>query len=367
MADYTGDHLPSEAKPGCKIIPIIMSGGAGTRLWPLSTEREPKQFHALTGARTMLQNTVMRFREPCDVEFLDPVIICNRQHEQIVASQLADLGVSPSAIILEPFGRNTAAVAVMAALIALDIDPEAKVLLLPADHVIADEKAFRASVAKGAAVDGRLVTFGIHATAPETGYGYIQRGGEAGEDLYAVARFAEKPTKTVAQAYLTDGGYYWNAGIFLFSPSVLLAEMQTYRPDILTATKAAVAAAELTSGVVRLTDELFAQVPSESIDIAIMERTRLAVVAPCDAGWADIGSWGELWRLGDRDGSDNLMHGPVAAIDTQNSLIWSQGAKIAVLGLSDIVVVESNGSIIVLPKSRCQEVKALVQAATSLG
>jgi mannose-1-phosphate guanylyltransferase/mannose-6-phosphate isomerase len=346
-----------------KIIPVIMSGGAGTRLWPVSTDDRPKQFHALASERTMLQDTVLRMLQPCAVDFQAPVIICNRRHEDLVREQMEALGVAPSAVILEPFGRNTAAVAVMAAQIAAEIDPGAKVLLLPADHLIGDEEAFRAAVARGASVEGRLITFGIEPTAPETGYGYIQRGTELGHDLFTVARFAEKPSRAVAEAYLSDGGYYWNGGIFLFSPETLLAEMQTYRPDILTAAKAAISGARRSnSGVITLADDLFAQVPSESIDFAIMEHTRLAVVAPCDAGWADVGCWSELWRLGVRDGLGNLTRGEVVVLDTEDAMVWSEGSTVAVLGMKDILVVEANGAVIVLPKSRAQDVKMIVEA-----
>ncbi|MHB8286699.1 MAG: mannose-1-phosphate guanylyltransferase/mannose-6-phosphate isomerase [Caulobacteraceae bacterium] len=358
-----GDRLQPFLAARPKIIPVIMSGGSGTRLWPLSTETAPKQFHALASERTMLQDTVLRMLQPSAVDFLPPVVICNVRHEALVREQLADLGVTPAAIVLEPFGRNTAAVAVIAAQIAAEIDPEAKVLLLPADHLIGDEDAFRAAVARGAAIEGHLVTFGIEPTAPETGYGYIQRGTEVGEDLFTVARFAEKPSRAVAEAYISDGGYYWNGGIFLFPPEVLLAEMTIFRPDIVEATAAALKGARRCENRgVTLTDELFAQVPSDSIDFAIMEHTRLAVVAPCDAGWADVGSWSELWRLGVRDGLGNLTRGEVVVLDTEDAMIWSQGTTVAVLGMKDILVVEANGAVIVLPKSRAQDVKTIVEA-----
>lgn len=344
-----------------------MSGGAGTRLWPLSTEEMPKQFHALASERTMLQETVLRMLQPCAVEFLAPIIVCNRRHEQLVLEQMAALGVKPAAVVLEPFGRNTAAVAVIAATLAAEIDPKAKVLLLPADHLIGDEDAFRAAVARGASVENRLVTFGIKPTAPETGYGYIQQGMSVGDDLFTVARFAEKPSRAVAEAYLSDGGYYWNGGIFMFPPYVLLSEMLTYRPDIVQATAAAIADAQRTdAGVVNLSDELFALVPSESIDIAIMEHTQLAVVAPCNAGWADVGSWSELWRLGVRDGLGNLTRGEVVVLDTEGAMIWSEGTTVAVLGMKDILVVEANGAVIVLPKSRAQDVKVIVDAVAKM-
>ena len=300
---------------GVEIVPVIMSGGSGTRLWPLSTDVRPKQFHALAGARTMLQETALRLQGGEGGTVLHPpVVICNRSHERLVEAQLAEVGVQPLAIVLEPFGRNTAAVAVTAARMTQTLKPGALALLLPAAHVIADPAAFRAAILRG------------------------------------------------AQAYLADGGYDWNGGIFLFSPEVMLAEMAAHRPDIHACAVEAVDAAGRDGAFVRFDDERFLAIPSESVDVAVMERTRLAAVTPCDVGWADVGSWSELWRLGGKDGQDNLVRGDAVALDTHGSLIWSDdGMEVGVVGLTDIVVVATAGAVVVLPKGRAQDVRTVVE------
>ena len=345
------------------IVPVIMSGGSGTRLWPLSTDARPKQFHALAGARTMLQETALRLAQPAEgIAFLPPIVICNRSHERIIETQLSEVDVKPLAVVLEPFGRNTAAVAVTAARMVQTLAPDALTLLLPADHVIAAPDAFRATIVRGACAKGRIVTFGIAPTGPETGYGYIQRGAPVCDGVYEVARFAEKPELELAKAYLAEGGYDWNGGIFLFAPEVMLGEMQAHRPDIHAAALAAVDAAGRDGAFVRLDDERFQAIPSESVDFAVMERTRLAAVAACDIGWADVGSWSELWRLGGKDGQDNLVRGDAVALDTAGSLIWSDdGMEVGVVGLRDLVVVATASAVVVLPKDRAQEVKTIVE------
>ncbi len=345
-----------------QVVPVIMSGGSGTRLWPLSTDVRPKQFHALAGARTMLQETALRLAGDEVIDFLPPVVICNRSHERLIEAQLAEVGLHPLAVVLEPFGRNTAAVAVTAARMVQTLKPGALALLLPADHVIEDPAAFRAAITRGARAPDRIVTFGIAPTGPETGYGYIQSAAPLVEGVFEVARFAEKPKLAVAQAYLEEGGYYWNGGIFLFAPEVMLAEMAAHRPDIHATALEAVDAAGRDGVFVRLDDGRFVAIPSESVDIAVMERTRLAAVAPCDIGWADVGSWSELWRLGGKDGDHNLVRGDAVALDTQGSLIWSDdGMEVGVVGLRDLVVVATPGAVIVLPKDRAQEVKSIVE------
>ena len=327
-----------DAERTVEIVPVIMSGGSGTRLWPLSTDVRPKQFHALAGARTMLQETALRLMGE------------------------GEGGVHPLAVVLEPFGRNTAAVAVTAARMVQTLSPGALALLLPADHVIADPAGFRDAIARGAATPERIVTFGIAPTGPETGYGYIQCAAPLAPGVFEVARFAEKPKLELAQAYLTEGGYVWNGGIFLFAPEVMLSEMAAHRPDIHAAALEAVDAAGRDGLFVRLDDERFIAIPSESVDIAVMERTRLAAVAPCDIGWADVGSWSELWRLGGKDGEQNLIRGDAVALDTHGSLIWSDdGMEVGVAGLRDVVVVATPGAVIVLPKDRAQEVKTIVE------
>ncbi len=341
------------------IVPVIMSGGAGTRLWPLSTETTPKQFHRLAGDKTMIQETVLRVGDRPDLQFADPILICNRRHVTDAKDQLAAVGVRPSLIVAEPFGRNTAAVALIAATLAADQRPGASVLLQPADHLIENDEAFAIAIAAGAQARDRIVTFGIEPTEPHEGYGYIQASTAIGDRVFGVERFVEKPSRAVAQAYLSDGGYYWNSGIFLFTPEVMAREFSVFRPDIADAVKVALASAKLTDGVLELQDEDFAKIPSESIDVAIMERTRSAAVVACDIGWADIGSWTELWRLGPFDASGNRLHGDVMALETKNALIWSDGIPVGVIGLEDVVVVVAHGAVLVSAKSHVQKVRAV--------
>jgi mannose-1-phosphate guanylyltransferase/mannose-6-phosphate isomerase len=354
-------HSDEPAATGAPIaiVPAIMSGGAGTRLWPLSTETTPKQFHRLTSDKTMIQETVLRARDRPDLRFSDPILICNRRHVNDVRDQLAAVGVRPSLIVAEPFGRNTAAVALIAARLAAELHPGALVLLQPADHLIGNDEAFAAAIAAGARARDRIVTFGIEPTEPHEGYGYIQASKAIGEGLFGVERFVEKPSRAVAEAYLSDGGYYWNSGIFLFAPEIMAREFSIFRRDITKSVTAALASARLSDGVLELQDEDFARIPSESIDVAVMERTRSAAVVACDIGWADIGSWSELWRLGPFDSDGNRLHGRVMALETKTSLVWSEGIPIGVIGLDDVVVVAANGAVLVAAKSHLQKVRAL--------
>ena len=366
MTGTASDGMPrQDASRKVEIVPVIMSGGSGTRLWPLSTEAVPKQFHALTGGRTLLQETVLRLtigeREP-GVAFLAPIVVGNRGHERLVQAQLAAVGIEPLAVVLEPFGRNTAAVAVMAARLVQALRPGALALLAPSDHVIADPAGFHAAVARAARTPDRIVTFGMTPSAPETGYGYVQRGAPLGEAVFEVARFAEKPALDLAKAYVADGGYLWNGGMFLFAPKVMLAEMAAYRPDIEQAAGRALDAAERDGVLVRLDDGGMAAIPSESLDVAVMERTRLAAVAPCDVGWTDVGSWSELWRLNARDREGNLIHGAAVALDTRDCLVWAEeGVEVGCIGLRDMIVVAAGDRVLVAPRERAQDVKALVQ------
>jgi mannose-1-phosphate guanylyltransferase/mannose-6-phosphate isomerase len=338
-----------------------MSGGSGTRLWPLSTPQKPKQFHALASSQTMLQDTCGRMADEHGLVFLPPIVVCSAQHLDEVQGQLQAIGVVPAAIVLEPSARNTAAVAAVAARLTSEVYPDALSLLLPADHVMRDPSAFRAAIARAApaAID-RIVTFGIEPERPETGYGYIQRAEALSVGVYAVARFTEKPNFELAHAYLAEGGYDWNAGIFLFSPQVMASEMDRHCPDILHAATAAVTAATRDGVVISLDGDLFAQTRSESIDIAVMEPTDRAAVTPCSAGWADVGSWSELWRLMEGDAQGNVVQGDAVTLDTWGSYVQGDGMTVAVVGLTDVIVVASQGAVVVLPKARAQDVKALV-------
>jgi mannose-1-phosphate guanylyltransferase/mannose-6-phosphate isomerase len=345
-----------------KILPVIMSGGSGTRLWPLSTEERPKQFHALASELTMIQDTVLRFGEHERIDFLPPLIICNLRHGPLVSRQLRVLGVEAAAIIQEPFGRNTASVAAIAADWASEHAPGALVLLLPADHVVLDCDGFRAAIEHAlAAAQDHIVTFGIDPTGPETGYGYIQSGEALYEGAFRVARFVEKPSREVAQAYLEDGGYSWNAGIFLFQPQTFLSEARRLCPQVLDAALAALKAGAHDGPVITLNEAAFAACPSEPIDTAVMEKTDKAAVVPCSVGWADVGSWSEIWRQGPLDENDNLLRGDVLSLESDNSLLWSDGPSISVIGLSDLIVIATQDHVMVLPKRRAQDVKKIVE------
>lgn len=346
-----------------RLIPAVLSGGSGTRLWPLSTDETPKQFHALGSEGTLIQDTVRRLAAGAPgLEVLAPVIIGNRRHDQLIARQLAEVGITPSAVVLEPFGRNSAVAAAIAALVAAETDPEALVLLMSADALIADADGFTRTVARSApAARENIVLFGVEPTAPETGYGYIQMGEPLTDGVSRVARFAEKPDLTTAQAYLDDGHYLWNAGIFLFSPAMFMAEMDRHAPDVSAAARAAFASAKRRGSVIELQDAAFATAPSISVDYAVMERTDRAAVAPIGVSWADIGSWSELWRLSPRDAAGNFARGETHLIDASDCLVWSQSRTVGVVGVNDLIVVETGDAVIVLHKSRAQDVKLLVE------
>jgi mannose-1-phosphate guanylyltransferase/mannose-6-phosphate isomerase len=350
-----------------KITPVILSGGAGTRLWPLSHWAMPKQFHALGSERTMLQDTVLRVKDSEPLTFAPPVIICAEDHLATINVQLAAVDRSAAKIVLEPFGRNTAAAAYIAAAAVRDLDPTSLVLLLPADHVIVDPEAFMrviATAAKTAA--SHIVTFGIEADRPETGYGYIQKGDRLDEGVFAVRRFAEKPSRERAEQYLAEEDYVWNAGIFLFAPDVMLREMAKLAPNIAEKAGLALTGAVSHGQVVRLDREAFGACPSEPVDIAVMEKTQLAAVAPCCMGWADVGSWSEIYRLGTKDTAENLLHGDAVAIETSNSLIWTDGAPVAVIGVDNLVVVSTSEGLLVLPMDRAQDLKLAIAAIKAL-
>lgn len=352
---------------GSKIIPVIMSGGSGSRLWPVSTDARPKQFQALTAELTLIQDTAQRFAAGDEAEFLAPIIICNASHLDLVREQFSALGMAPSAIILEPVARNTAAVAAVAALAARELDPEALVLLAPADHVVRRPEALREVVARAAEVArSHIVTFGIEALTPATGYGYIKRADPLCEGVFRIHSFLEKPPLETAQAYVADGGYAWNAGLFLYAPEVMAVEAGRHAPEVWAAAKAALAAAERQDDVVNLDAEAFSQSPSISVDNAIMELTDRGAVAPCDPGWSDIGSWSELWAQLDKDEDRNAtVNG--AVIDGANNLVWAPGGKpVAVVGLSNVIVVSTDAGVLVVPKDRDQDVRKVHEALRRL-
>lgn len=347
------------------ILPVIMSGGSGTRLWPLSTPEAPKQFHALATPNSMIQETAMRVSGD---GFLAPVVICGVTHSSLVSTQLAEINRTPTLVVLEPFARNTAAVAAVAALAGQAIDPDALVLLLPADHIIAKPDAFHAAIHRAAqSATTCIVTFGIRPSHPETGYGYIEHGCELGEGVYEIERFLEKPDMAQAIEYVTGERHDWNAGIFLFSPNVMLEELATHAPEVLMAAREAFEAGERDGANLFLDKEAFANVPSISVDYAIMEKTTASVVVPCDIGWADVGGFAELWRLGDKDEVGNHAKGAAILIDAENNLIHNHnGPAVAIIGLSNVMVISTPSGLLVCPLDRAQDVKRAADAAKLL-
>ena len=341
---------------------VLLSGGSGTRLWPLSREAYPKQFLPLAGEDSMLQATWLRVAPIAPSA--PPIVIANEEHRFLVAEQLRLVGVSNPAIVLEPVGRNTAPAIAAAALQAMAAGDDPLLLVLPSDHVVRDAEAFRAAVqaASPAAEQGALVTFGIVPTAPETGFGYIQaEAGQAapGEGVRKVLRFVEKPDAGTARRYLEEGGYYWNSGMFLFRASRYLDELRKFRPDILEATTRAFEAAKRDGDFVRLDRDAFAACPSDSIDYAVMEKTGDACVLPVDIGWNDVGSWSALWDVSEQDDAGNAHHGDVIAVDSRDSYAYAR-RLVALVGVDNLVVVETDDAVLVARKDRVQQVKDVV-------
>jgi len=336
---------------------VLLSGGSGTRLWPLSREAYPKQFLPLAGDDSMLQATWLRVAPIAPS--VPPIVIANEEHRFLAAEQLRLVGVSNPAIVLEPVGRNTAPAIAAAALQALAAGDDPLLLVLPSDHVVRDADAFRAAVqaASAAAEQGALVTFGIVPDAPETGFGYIQA--ESGNGIRKVLRFVEKPDADTAKNYLDEGGYFWNSGMFLFRASRYLEELRKFRPDILEATTRAFEAAKRDGDFIRLDKDAFAACPSDSIDYAVMEKTGAAMVLPVDIGWNDVGSWSALWDVSEQDGDGNAHHGDVISVDSRDSYAYAR-RLVALVGVDNLVVVETDDAVLVARKDRVQQVKEVV-------
>ena len=340
-----------------KILPVILSGGSGTRLWPVSREAYPKQFLPLVGDDTMLQAT---WRRVAPVASANPIIVANQEHRFMVAEQLREIGVEPAAVILEPVGRNTAPAIALAAMQALaNGDADVALLVLPSDHVVINDAAFHRSVSDAlpAAESGKLVTFGIVPTGPEIGYGYIKAA--PGTGARAVERFVEKPDLATAQAYLASGEYFWNSGMFLFKASRYLEELRKLQPAMLQACEIALEKAQRDADFIRLDADTFKSVPSDSIDYAVMEKTSDAVIIGLDAGWSDVGSWNALWEVSQKDGKGNAHHGDVIQIGCKNT--YAHGTRlIALIGLEDVVVVETDDAVLVGNRHQIQQVKEVV-------
>ena len=346
------------------IVPVIMAGGSGTRLWPLSRSQNPKQFLSLTGKHTMLQQTLERLS---GLKMGKPLTLCNEDHRFVVAEQLRDINAL-GPIILEPVGRNTAPAIALAALVDQQQGQDSMLLVLAADHVIENKAAFHDSVKKAIplAKKGHLVTFGIVPTSPQTGYGYI-RSGAGIESGFAVDRFVEKPDLETAQSYLESGNYFWNSGMFLFRSSAYLAALELHRPDILEACTAAIATLTPDLDFVRLNTEAFAACPDESVDYAVMEKTDKAVVVPLDAGWNDIGSWTAVWDVMDKDSEGNAAKGDVMLEDSQDCLVMGDDRLVCLLGVKDCIVVDTKDALLIADKTRVQDVKILVNQLKEAG
>ncbi|MBU0791847.1 MAG: mannose-1-phosphate guanylyltransferase/mannose-6-phosphate isomerase [Gammaproteobacteria bacterium] len=340
-----------------KIIPVILSGGVGSRLWPLSREHFPKQCLPLTDKEySLLQQTMLR---TLSLEVADPIVVCNEDHRFLIAQQLQSIGVKKSSIVLEPEGRNTAPAIALAALEASRSQSgDALMLVLPADHVIRDLAAFEATIKQAVelAKQDALVTFGVQPTRPETGYGYIRSG-----ENFSVVEFVEKPNAETAQAYLDSGEYLWNSGMFLFSAKAYLDELALYRADIFQAVSQAYAQRLDDLDFVRIDAELFAQCPEESIDFAVMESTKKAKVVPYLGDWSDIGAWDALYDYADKDADNNVLLGDVMSEDSSNCLVRSESRLVAVVGVNDLVVVETADAVLVMDKNNAQDVKKIVK------
>ncbi len=350
------------------IYPVILSGGVGSRLWPISRSLYPKQLLPLVSDLPMMLETALRVRGGED--FAAPIIVSNDEHRFIIAQQMRDAGIAPLAHILEPQGRNTAPAAAAAAAFVQAQDAKGILLILPADHHISNTEAFLGAIAKGAtlAEDGHLVTFGVLPSGPETGYGYIKRGKAInGSGAYAVERFVEKPDLETAKSYLAEGGYDWNAGIFMFRADTILDEMRTHCPEIAARASEAVVKGVRDLDFLRLDAEAFGASPSNSIDYAVMEHAANVAVVPADMGWSDIGSWSALWEIGEKDESGNVISGDVLTTDTKNSYIRAENGLVATVGVENLIIVETGDVMLVASRDRVQEVKAIVDRLAANG
>ncbi|EMA9253795.1 mannose-1-phosphate guanylyltransferase/mannose-6-phosphate isomerase [Yersinia enterocolitica] len=342
------------------LLPVIMAGGSGSRLWPLSRTHYPKQFLALTSELTMFQETLLRLE---NLSHLSPLVICNEEHRFIIAEQLRQKNLQHSGIVLEPIGRNTAPAIALAAILATLGGEDPILLVLAADHVIQNKSAFISAVqlAEPLAEMGKLVTFGIVPNTPETGYGYIRQGRQIEDGAFLVDAFVEKPDLAKAKEYLASGNYYWNSGMFVFKASRYLQELEKHRPDILEACRNAIAGRRADLDFIRLDEAAFYSCPDDSIDYAVMERTTDAVVVPMNAQWSDVGCWSALWEINDKDCHGNVVRGDVMMEDTSNSYIYSQNRLVATVGINDLVIVETKDALLVTHKNKVQNVKKIVE------
>jgi len=340
------------------IAPIILSGGSGTRLWPVSRSLYPKQFINLINETTLFQDTILRLPE----NSLDPLIICNEEHRFLAAEQLRQINKKSSGIILEPFGKNTAPAVALAALNLIKDKKDCILLVLSADHHINDVKAFLRAIqiAKPLAESGKLVTFGAKPTKPETGYGYIEVNLSEKADHYAIKSFTEKPSLNNAQLYLDDGNYFWNSGIFMFKASAYLDELKIFAPDIFYACNKSLTTIQTDSDFIRLDNNEFNACPSESIDYAIMEKTTNSIVVPLNTSWSDIGSWNSLWELKEKDKEGNVSEGDVILKNVKNTYVSSSNRLVSAIGVDNLVIVDTEDSLLVASKEYSQKINTIV-------
>jgi mannose-1-phosphate guanylyltransferase/mannose-6-phosphate isomerase len=347
---------------GAAIHPVILSGGSGTRLWPMSRTHYPKQFLPLAGDQSLLQQAALRVAGVPG--FAAPLVIANEEHRFLIAEQLREIGVVPQALLLEPVGRNTAPAIAVAALRLIDADLASLMLVMPSDHTIDDPAAFRAAVERAtvAARAGFLVTFGVTPERAETGYGYIERGKAlpGSEGAFKVARFVEKPDAATAERYVASGEFFWNSGIFLFPAALYVSELEQLRPDMLESCRRALSGARCDDDFVRLDKAAFAECPADSVDYAVMERTARAAVVPVRMGWSDLGSWVALWDAAQKDADCNALVGNVVAEDAKNCYLRSEAGLVAALGVEDMVVVATKDAVMLAPRGRAQDVRSLV-------
>ena len=351
-----------------RIVPVILSGGSGTRLWPVSRESFPKQLWPLVSDRSMMQETVLRAVGPA---FAQPNVVCNNEHRFLIAEQLRAAGVADARIVLEPVGRNSAPAIAAAAVLVAEDDPDTVLWMMAADASIADNEALQVALqaATAAARAGQIVTFGMKPTAPETGYGYIEIGAPLSEggDVFAVARFLEKPDAATAADFVAGGRHLWNSGMFVFTARTLLAELDRHAPDVLPAVRRSVAERKSDLDFIRLGVDAFTACPSISIDYAVAERTNKAAVVPADLGWSDVGSWSALWELGTKDENGNVALGDVVLEGAENCYVRSDGMLAAVVGLKDVVVVVTEDAVLAMDRGQAQDVKKIVERLKAAG
>ncbi len=351
-----------------RIVPVILSGGSGTRLWPVSRESFPKQLWPLVSERTMMQETALRANAP---GFAAPIVVCNNEHRFLIAEQLRAAGISKARILLEPVGRNSAPAIAAAAVLVAEEDPDAVLWMMAADASIADNQALHTALttAVEAALGGLVVTFGMKPTAPETGYGYIEIGAPlpSSEGVYSITRFLEKPDPETAARFVADGRHLWNSGMFVFTARTLLEELERHAPDVLPAVRRAVAERKADLDFIRLDPDAFTACPSISIDYAVAERTHRAAVVPADLGWSDVGSWSALWELGAKDAAGNVALGDVVLEGAENCYVRSDGMLAAVVGLKDAVIVVTADAVLAMHRGQAQDVKKIVERLKATG